>query len=186
MLDELNARYRKVLVGGTNAKNFVLDTQITDSVRLFTPVEFKRFENQQPIVALKGGAKIAGAEWWLRNSTGWHEALEVAPPPLELSRPRNFNLWQEGFAIEPDASVSWGLLHDHMLKILCSGDESHFEWLLNWLRCLVQKPGLLPGSAIVLRGPKGGGKGVFARSILGLFHPRHAIHIFGQKQLVEN
>jgi hypothetical protein len=74
-----------------------------------------------------------------------------------------FNLWTP--YVQTGAPGDWSLLKDHMLNILCRGDEVCFEYLMNWLAHLFQKPWDKPGVAIVCWGEKRTGKGTVADAI---------------------
>jgi len=75
---------------------------------------------------------------------------------------RYYNLWQD-FAFEPVAG-DWSLLKEHIRLVLCRGNQEHFEYLLNWLAHVLQKPWEKPGVAVVVKGKKGTGKGIVANA----------------------
>lgn len=60
---------------------------------------------------------------------------------------------------------SWDRLKEHMRDILCCGDNDAYEYLLNWLAHMFQKPWEKPGVAIVTWGKKRTGKGTVADAI---------------------
>ncbi|TCR95958.1 DUF5906 domain-containing protein [Rhizobium sp. BK418] len=72
-----------------------------------------------------------------------------------------FNLWQ-GFSVEPDDTRSCSLFLDHLLRVVCNGNEEHFNYALNWLAHLVQRPEEKPGVAFVVKGLRGSGKDTLA------------------------
>ncbi len=93
------------------------------------------------------------------------------------------NLWT-GFAVQPKKG-SWKLMRRHIWKILCKKNKPAFRYLMCWLARMLQHPELIGYAAVVLRGEKGAGKGVFAAAflrILGAF----ALHIREAKHLVGN
>lgn len=49
---------------------------------------------------------------------------------------------------------------DHILNVWCRGNPTSAEYVYNWFAHLIQRPWKKMGSAIVLRGPEGAGKGV--------------------------
>ena len=75
----------------------------------------------------------------------------------------------------------WSLMKEHIRAVICAGNYDLFFWLLGWMANLVQHPGQPGEVAIVMRGPQGTGKGVFARALGSLVghhfvpvsHPRH-------------
>ena len=71
-----------------------------------------------------------------------------------------FNLWQ-GFQAEKLAFVDDDKLEmwdDFMLSIICNGDDTRYNYLLDLLAYCVQYPGLPPGKALALFGEQGAGK----------------------------
>lgn len=66
-----------------------------------------------------------------------------------------FNLFT-GFAHKFDPEfvpqpVSYQLITDHIRNIWCSKDETIFEYVMNWLAHLVQRPDVKIGTAILLK-----------------------------------
>lgn len=51
-----------------------------------------------------------------------------------------------------------GLFLRHLEGNICSGDRTHYEFVLDWLAHIFQHPMTKPGSALVFRGEKGVGK----------------------------
>lgn len=80
-------------------------------------------------------------------------------------------------SIEFDSNEHWRIIMsgscekflDHVKTNICNGDEKQFDLLIAWLADLVQNPTKLPGTAVVLRGPQGTGKSIFANAIGALF-----------------
>lgn len=70
-----------------------------------------------------------------------------------------------------------------MRDVVCGGDPELYEYLICWIAYTFQNPDKPAGSAIVLRGEKGCGKGTlghFLRMIWG----NHGIHISNAKHLI--
>jgi hypothetical protein len=70
------------------------------------------------------------------------------------------NLWQN-FAVKArpgDCSLYLNFVRD----VICSGNEKHYQELLNWMAYAVQHPDEPGHTAIALRGSKGTGKNFFA------------------------
>jgi hypothetical protein len=80
-----------------------------------------------------------------------------------------YNLWR-GFAFVPKFG-KWNLFRDHIENNIAG---KHTEWVLKWMARIIQDPGgQRPGTAIVLRGKQGTGKGIFANSfgrLLGIHY----------------
>lgn len=88
-----------------------------------------------------------------------------------------------GWAVEPKAGET-PLLDAHILNILAGGNADHAEYIWRWTAWAVQNPAQQQQVALVLRGPKRGGKGTYARLVLSLvgqhgFHATHKKHVLG-------
>jgi hypothetical protein len=93
-----------------------------------------------------------------------------------------YNLWA-GWGVEPSAG-EWPLMEGHIRDVICSGDPELYEYLMNWMAKAVQEPGAAGEVAVVLRGGRGTGKGMFARGFGNVFgqhflHLSHARHLTG-------
>ena len=89
--------------------------------------------------------------------------IPAAPGKTATFNPAWFNQWA-GWSIEPkpsDCSLFW----EHVLTNICGNSRDHFEWVKAWCANLVQHPETPSWTAIVLRGPQGTGKGIFAQAI---------------------
>jgi hypothetical protein len=92
-----------------------------------------------------------------------------------------YNYWQ-GFAISPQPG-DWSLMQAHILDHICGGNKQYYNWLVCWMARIVQDPGgKRPGTAIVLRGDQGTGKGVFLSEFGSLFGS-HYLQITNQQHL---
>lgn len=89
------------------------------------------------------------------------KGLEFAPA-RDLG-PDYYNLWK-GWGLAPayDDGAAARLILDHIRDTWCQGDKTLAHWVLSWFAQLVQEPCRKPGTALVLRGEEGTGKGVIA------------------------
>ena len=69
------------------------------------------------------------------------------------------------------------------MKVVCSGVIEHADYVLNWLARLYQQPSQPGEVALVPRGKKGCGKGIFGRWVAKAFG-QHGMQIFNPAQLV--
>jgi hypothetical protein len=102
---------------------------------------------------------------------GWNERRSykgVVFDPSGRETPGIYNLFR-GFPIKPEKG-DWSLFRQHILDGICLGNKEHFEYVLAWMARAVQDPGGdKPGVALVLKGGKGIGKGVFANYFGSIF-----------------
>jgi phage/plasmid-associated DNA primase len=106
------------------------------------------------------------------------------------SNTSDFNMWS-GFSCTSDmaarhaAAVSdWHrdakMFTDHIAQIWCQGDPTLAEYVLSWLAHLLQFPEIKLGTALLVRGEHGAGKGVVTmlmRAIIGRVHFSHFVNL---------
>jgi hypothetical protein len=90
------------------------------------------------------------------------------------------NIWR-GFGVEPHQG-HWSLMRSHILNVVCSGNQRHFDYLIGLMAWGVQHLDKPLGVAVALLGPQGAGKGVLARTYGGLYG-KHFSHITNGDQL---
>lgn len=122
--------------------------------------------------------------WKQRRSYG---GLIFKPYSWSENKPytgNTYNLWR-GFSFEPKPGYV-GLenlrFFDHVLVNICRDNKEHFDWLMAWVADIFQNPGRKIGSAVILRGARRTGKGVFAR-VLGKLIARHYITVTHTSQV---
>jgi len=94
-----------------------------------------------------------------------------------------YNTWC-GWAVSPDESGCCDMYLEHLRDIIC-GSEEIYEWVLDWMADGIQDPGNPKGSAIVMRGKEGTGKGTFADTY-GQMYGAHYRHLIDDHHLVGN
>jgi len=173
-----NERWAVVDIGG---KCRILRTQ--DAI----PYDEQNFKLS--VASEHGGQGERLAVLWLRHPRRrtYRLGLEFDPSKPMTDDPMNkdgvthYNLWT-GFPIEPlegDVQLFLSFVHD----VICNDDGFLRDWVLDWLADLVKNPGDKPGSALVLRGAQGVGKGTFAE-IVGTMLGRHYMPIGDPELLV--
>jgi Family of unknown function (DUF5906) len=95
---------------------------------------------------------------------------------------QRLNLWK-GWAISPRKG-DWSKIKEHMKVVIANSDEEFFDYLLKWCAWMVQNPGKQAEVAIVLRGGKGAGKGLFVQVLRCFFKLAQYKHIRDRKHLV--
>jgi hypothetical protein len=113
-----------------------------------------------------GSEHVPVAPWWFCHKLANRYKTVRFAPGIKL--PQNIlNLWQ-GFSVKPKQG-DWSLFKDHMLHVICGGNNEYYEWLYKWMAFSVQYPGRPIGSAVVLLSQEGAGKGTFAEEFGALF-----------------
>ncbi len=128
---------------------------------------------QENLKLYKEGEKPVsiGQAWLSWGKRAGYEEVYFEPCGKEYHR--RYNLWR-GFAVEPKKGAGkFDILLDHIRTNICQSNEEQFAWVVAWLAGLFQKPARKLGTALVLRGAMGIGKGAFANHIgrlLGLHY----------------
>lgn len=122
--------------------------------------------------------RVPLAEWWLKHPKR-REAQGLLLDPCQ-DHPGWLNLWQ-GWAVEPRQG-SWSALEDLIEEILVSGRKESATFLKRWLAFAVQHADVPAEVAVVLRGPRGIGKGTLARAVGHVFGS-HFMHITSNSML---
>jgi len=95
--------------------------------------------------------------------------------------PGYYNRWV-GFAVVAKAQGSCKLFLEHVREVICKGDADCYEYVLNWLALMIQRPGVLPGVALCLLSGQGTGKGEFVK-YLGKIVGRYLKQLTDRDQL---
>jgi hypothetical protein len=184
-LDELNHRYSVVNEAG---KVWVFEWRLDPALGRqvldrFSFADFRRlYENERIEVVL--GKKIVSksiADVWLASPARRQYLDGVIFDPTEKSPATYMNLWR-GFAVEPKPG-DWSLMRTHIELVICNGNAEHADYVFDWLARLFQEPNSAGEVALVVRGPKGCGKGIFGRWVTAAFG-HHGLQIYNSVQLV--
>ena len=171
-LHEMNSKYAACLLSG----KFRISKEVYNAARGFHTVDFIEinsfknfFANRHCMIhTAKGGMQKAKlVEVWM-NWEGRRSYESVMFDPAGETGYETFNLFR-GFAVQPQKG-SWEKMKAHIYNVLCSGNDEHYWYLLAWMARIIQDPGgTRPGVAVVLRGGKGVGKGMFANAFGKIF-----------------
>ena len=165
----LNRKFVHVVHGG---KTYVACTGYSATrnpeLRLFTIKSFgEMFLSWPPVYSgfnSKGEPKYESpAKSWLN-----HENKNFCPQGITF-HPVNETFYRDqfnpyyGFGVQPVACETGEILPwlQHTKDVICNGNEEHYQYVLNWLAHMIQKPEEKPGVAVILYGGQGTGKGSF-------------------------
>lgn len=171
-LHEMNRKYAAVLLSG----RFRVIREMYDQVESRHSIEFLEissvhnfFANQKVLVPAGENQmtyKPISKVWMSWPERRTYDSVVFDPGGRN---PDNFfNLWR-GFARTPEKG-DWSLMQHHIAHIICGGSPELYNYVISWLARIIQDPGgERPGVAIVLKGKKGTGKGVFVDSFGKIF-----------------
>lgn len=187
MLMTLNERH--VAIGNYGGK-FRIAEEIRDKDQGLIRLTFQTaddFRNRYANILVEVGIDdktdlpktVQAGHWWIKHRHRRTCDRVVFAPNREV--PGAYNLWR-GFACDA-VPGDCSLFLAHVRENICTGDESIYDYVLNWMARAVQMPGRQGETALVLRGGRGVGKGVFVKMFGALFG-RHFIHVSDPKHLV--
>jgi hypothetical protein len=186
---QLNQKHAVVMLGG---KCVVMNETLEPifnrpDINFSSTADFKTcYANRMVEVPKEKGTTLEPlAKVWLGSPERRQYEGIVFAPGQDI--PGFYNLYR-GLAVKP-VKGDWSLMRNHIREVIANGDEEVFEYLLAWMARLVQDPGgERSGTAVVLRGRQGSGKGCFASQFGEIFgshflqitNPIHLVHRFNQ------
>lgn len=174
-VEDINKDHALVRYGG---KVVVIHTS-DDEVQFYSTETISKWFREHLIV--RGGEPEAAFKVWMESNDKKRYDKVVFLPGQET--PLNiFNLWN-GWGINP-AIYNHDIITNHIKNVICKGNKEHYEYLMNWIAHIFQKPLEKPDVAVVLRGLKGTGKDMLARLIAHLVGIRYYVHIDKSEALV--
>lgn len=192
-LHAMNAEYVHTVAGGKNVickiSRRTIGDNIVQELQYIRPQEFSgRFVSADPIYGVitdaegnkKRGRPLNIADAWQAWPSHAQKfgGVDFYPNPKRCPRDM-YNLFT-GFSVEPAAGDVAPYL-DLVTRLICGGNKTHADYVLNYLAHMVQKPEQKPSVAIVMRGGRGIGKSSFMKplsQILGM----HAANLTGAGQ----
>ena len=163
----MNAKYGIVTQG---AKTIIVEKQLDaeeDNPFVYTSKEVLRDRYRWKKVLLPSGGDVPiqkpVVDLWLESrKADQYKRVDFDPSRPPGGNGGTYNIWT-GFAVSPQPG-DWSLMQEHIAENICNGDGELTAWLLNWLALGVQQPGDLIGTAPVLAGLPGVGKGILAHT----------------------
>lgn len=144
------------------------------------PQSFKDLHNQS--ILIDGKSKRLGDYWFNHQDRKTYPNGLVFMPEGDCPR-GTYNLWR-GFGVEPVQGVVTPILY-YIKEVLCSSDQTNYDYLINWLAYGVQHADRQGEVAAVLRGSKGSGKSTLGRLMVKIYG-RHGMQITNSRHLVGN
>lgn len=184
----VNAQYAKVMYGGqsrvmTEAYNMADGRYEYEFVKLRDIAENNAHKRLQIGVNHKGKPifKDVFSAWsvW----AGCRAYRGVVFDPQGKAPAENFNMWR-GYTVAPTENKQLlGRVMRHIKEVICDGNAEVYEYVLNWIAQMFQRPWEPAGSALVLRGAKGIGKGVFTKFLLEIIG-NHGTQVYRPEHLI--
>lgn len=178
IVDHYNDHCGLVVVGG-KVKIAVKDPH---GVHIMSKDDFVTFK-MNDLMEFNGKIRPKAAIWLAHERRRDCSAGIGFFPGKQLFHKGHVNLFQ-GWGVVPK-SGDWSLLDAHIRDVICNGNEEYYTFVLDWMADIFQKPSRIPGTALILHGVEGCGKGTLFNVISHLCG-RHAIHVTQESHLVGN
>jgi len=189
-IDELNKIYSVTMIGGDTVvmNEFVDPSTEKKDIKFLSFQSFKnKFLNKKIIdpYRTKTSKKYRDiGSLWLESKRRREYEQCVFDPGNKCDTKKYFNLFR-GFTVKP-VKGSWEELRNHIFEVICNGDRNMYHWIMCWIARIIQAPGdERPGTAIVLKGEQGCGKGCFVNA-LGSLMFNHFLAVHQPKHLIGN
>lgn len=189
IVERLNKTYAIVTVGGkirVLREKTSLANPVDGPFDLLGKEDFRTLlqNNTMQVPDAKGNPKLVSvADIWLAHQSRRTYFNGMALFPNESAPEGWYNTWK-GFSVKPRPGAC-ELLLNHIRTIICGGNDEHYEWVLDWCADAVQDPANPKGTAVVMRGEEGAGKGTLANT-LGQLFGSHYRHLIDDSHLLNN
>lgn len=149
-------------------------------LELFAPETFTDPISEKP---------LNPATLWF-NHKDRRSVLKIGFDPKENPNNDIFNIWT-GMRIKKDVAETFDendcqLILDHIKNRWCSGNDEEYEYVLNWLAHLIQKPWVKMGVVLCLRSKQGAGKGIILNIMRQIIGDNHYFQCNNLDQLTGN
>ena len=187
LLDEMNAKYAVVTIGGSTrvAKVGEFDPCLNRTyIRIMGVGDFQvAFMNVLMSAPTAGspGRMITLGQWWLQHPERRQHLGGITLDTTGKLGPEHLNTWQ-GFGVQPCEGDPSPLL-EHVAMITAGNGPDAERYLLRWMASKVQNPGEQVEVATVMRGDEGTGKGAIGHALRMIFGG-HGMHVSQPEHLV--
>jgi hypothetical protein len=173
----MNEVYTHVLFGSKNKIACLKPCMINGQSHILMSLEeFANYTSHYPSIA----GSNAGRAWFKwPNKNRKTDGVGFYPAPN--SCPENFFNTYIPTQIKPKVG-DCSIYLQHIEKIICQGDIKSYEYLIQFLAHIVQKPAEKPTVAIVVRSIEGTGKGMMVRPLLPIFGAQ-GVHLNGDRHI---
>tara|TARA_R110000824_G_scaffold387325_1_gene582568 strand:+ start:1483 stop:4167 length:2685 start_codon:yes stop_codon:yes gene_type:complete len=133
------------------------------------------------------GQKINIFEKWIENINR-REVRKIGFNPKDINDPDIFNLWK-GYKISKSEADTYNEedafpILEHLLKRWCSNKPEVYEYVMNYLAHIIQKPYQKSGVVLTLKSDEGAGKGLILNHLSAIIGESHYVQINNIDQLI--
>lgn len=165
VIEGMNARHYVALDSGFKVVTEEPDPIFDGRVRYqrLSKSDFRSaYENQ---LVERDSKLVTKADLWLKSPHRRTYKGIIFDPAREKEYEGWLNMWK-GWSVEPRPG-DWSLLRELIRDVLTDGDAASFEYVLNWMAFMFQRPEKVAEVA-AFKGAKGTGKGTLGRALFKL------------------
>jgi len=155
----------------------------------YQDVEFMKYQYCQ-IIRQEKLVKETFINFWLKDiNKRVYKAMIMDVDPKYKEDSRYFNIfkgfdWNKNNSIENLENIQPMLYH--IKHRLCHGIEEHYEYAMNWLSYILQKPHLKTGVAFVMKSQVGAGKGLLVQLMGNIQGKKYFCHPTNSNDILGN
>lgn len=161
--------------------DMVVGEEAADAVTFLTFANFEKLYCNAPKIGTQRASKL----WLEAPDRRTYRRVGFAPPGAPPLGEGTYNLWR-GFAVSPDPRPEperrVPRFLEHLAEVICNGDTTVNDYVLDLFAANVQRPGDPIGKVLILRSDQGRGKSITFENFGRLFG-RHYMAISSYKQL---
>ena len=188
-LQEMNAKYCVLPIGGkTRVVTFGDDPDFPgqQTMLMVSPLsDFRALHDKYRMtIMVDGKTKTIGVgTWWIRNPQRrqYDGGMKFMPDRDEAVVNGTLNMWK-GFSVQPEkpngksAARRCKLFLEHARKVICSGDEEHYDYLIKREAFIAQRRIRSEIALALQTAAEGTGKGFYCRTLNHLYG-QHAMQV---------
>ncbi|CUS47989.1 MAG: hypothetical protein HLUCCO02_05375 [Idiomarinaceae bacterium HL-53] len=176
-LEKLNQKFTHVLFGNKNKIVTVKPCPVHGANFVFLSMEeFINYVRHLPQVA----GKSTGKAWLMWSGKSFKpDGIGFYPKPDKCPM-GVFNTYTASHVVPLPGNCEPYL--NHLKRVICAGDERAYQYLVQFMAHLLQKPDEKPTTAILLRSVEGTGKGTMVKPLLAMVGAQGA-HINGHHHI---
>jgi hypothetical protein len=184
VVERMNENNAVLLTGGSVR---IVHRDKVGGVHIMAPRDFNTLMYNRKVTIVQGDKmkEYTEAEIWM----GAEERRECIRgmgffPNEPLWHEGYVNIWK-GWGVEPKPG-NWEMFNLHIKHILCGGDDELHAFVLDWVADIIQDPMNPKGTAIVMHGKEGTGKGTFCEIVGKIVGKAHYKHVTNERHLTGN
>lgn len=181
IVDEFNKNNALLVLGG---KIRIASRDAYNNIHLMSVSDFEILHKNNKLTILGEAKSKSKVEIWLAHENRRECTNGIGFfPGKPLFHEGYVNLFR-GWGTEP-IQGDWSLMYDHIMNIIASGNEEWGNFIIDWVADIFQNPSKIPGTAVILHGVEGCGKGTLF-NILGELCGSHFAHLTHESHLTGN